>query len=144
MVGWLVPSLQTLFLPVGQQEAIRGLVDGCDQLGVDRAQGGVGDVPAPESATDDHAESVGVDLLDIGGGFDDAASNKASPLPDQLGGGEGVGEDVVVQTRDTTEPINGDGTDFTKMVSPRWTLKQVKSLTISEWSDACRHSRRTS
>ena len=78
----------------------------------------MGDITTPESAADDHAESVGVDALDIGGGFNDAASDDAGLPPGQLGGGEGVGEDVVVQTRDTTEPINRDGTEFVGNVSP--------------------------
>lgn len=112
LLGWVVIFLQALFLIFGQREAVHGLVDGRDQLGVNRGKGGVGDVPAPESAADDHAEGVGVDVPDVGGGFDDAASDEAGPLLDQLGRAESVGENVVVQTRDTTEPIDRDGTDF--------------------------------
>jgi hypothetical protein len=112
-----VPVLQNLFLGLGQREPVRGFVHGHDQLSVDRGKGGTGDVTAPESAADDHAKSVGVDVLDVGGGFDDAASDDAGLLPDQLGGGERVGEDVVVQARDTTEPINRDGADFVEKVS---------------------------
>lgn len=96
LIGWLVPILQTLLLLFGQREVVHGLVDGRDQLGVDRGEGSVGDVPTSESAADKHAESVGVDLLDVGGGFDDAASDEASSLLDQLGGAEGVGEDIVI------------------------------------------------
>ena len=128
LVGWLVPSRQTLFILFGQREAVGGLVDGGGQLGVDRAKGSVGDVPAPEGTADDHAEGVGVDLGDVGGGFDDAASDEASLLPDQLGAAEGIGEDVVIQTRDTTEPINRDGTDFTEKVSPRWVYNRSRCL----------------
>ena len=65
----------------------------------------MGDVPALESAADDHAEGVCVDVFDDGGGFDDAAGDEASLLPGQLGGGESVGEDEVVQARDTAESI---------------------------------------
>ena len=118
LVGWLVPSLQTLLILFGQREAVGGLVDGGGQLGVDRAKGSVGDVPAPEGTADDHAEGVGVDLGDVGGGFDDAASDEASLLPDQLGAAEGIGEDVVIQTRDTTEPIDRDGADFHRKGQP--------------------------
>ena len=77
------------------------------------------DIAAPESATDDHSESVKVEVLDVGGGFDDAASDEASLLPDQISGAEGVGEEIVVQARDTTEPINRDGTDFVEEVRMR-------------------------
>ena len=41
----------------------------------------MGDVPTPKRAADNHPESVRVDVLDVGGGFDDAASDEASPLP---------------------------------------------------------------
>lgn len=114
LIGRFVPGFQALLLLVGQREIVDGLVDGRDQLGVDRGKRGVGDVPAPESAADDHAEGVGIDVLDAGGGFDNAASDEASPLPDQFGRSEAVGENIVVQTGDTTEPINRDGTDFTE------------------------------
>ena len=144
LVGWLIPNLQALFLFLGQREVVHWLVDGRDQLGVDRGEGSVGDVPAPESAADEHAKSVGVDVLDAGGGFDDAASEEAGLLPGQFGAGEGVGEDVVVQTRDTAKPINRDGAGFTEKFNVRRVSKQFKLLTISEWSDACRHSSRTS
>lgn len=66
----------------------------------------MGDIPAPECATDEDAEGVGVDLLDVRRGFDDAASDEAGLLLHQFGRAEGVGEDVVVQTRDTTEPVD--------------------------------------
>ena len=62
-------------------------------------------LPAPESATGDNAESIWVDLLDGGGGFNNATGDKASLSTEQLGGGEGVDEDEVVQARDTTEAI---------------------------------------
>ena len=45
-------------------------------------------------------ESVGVDVLDVGGGFNNAASSNANFLSDQLGGTEGVGEDEVIQPGD--------------------------------------------
>ena len=82
------------------------------QLGVDRGKSRERDIPTPESVVDDHAESVVVDECDIGRGFDNTASNKTSLPPGQFGGGEGVGEDVVVQTRDTAKPVNRDSTDF--------------------------------
>ena len=66
----------------------------------------MGDFPIFESAADDHAESVRVDvILGDGGGFDDAAGDKAGLPPDQFGGSECVGEDIVVQARDTAESI---------------------------------------
>ena len=76
-------------------------------------------IAAPESATDDHSESVEVEVLDVGGRFDDAASDEAGLLPDQISGAEGVGEEIVVQARDTTEPINRDGTDFIEEIRIR-------------------------
>ena len=63
------------------------------------------DIPILESAADDDAESVRVDILDDGGGFDDGAGNKAGTLSDQICGREGVGEDEVVQARDAAEVI---------------------------------------
>ena len=66
-----------------------------------------------EGATDQHPHGVGIEATpDVGRGFDDAGSHKASLLLHQLAGGECVGEDVVVQTRDATEPIDRDRTDF--------------------------------
>jgi len=112
LIRWLVPILQALFLLGGQREVVHRSADGRDQLGVDRSKGSVGDVPPSESAVVKHAESVGVDLPDVGGGFDNAASDEASLLPGQSGGAEGEVEDVVVQARDTTEPINRAGTGF--------------------------------
>ena len=119
LVGWLIPTLQSLFLLVGQRDFFRGFVNGRGQLSVDRRKGRVGDISTPESAADDHAECIEVQILDVGRRFDNAASDNAGPLPDQLGGTEGVGEDVVVQARDTTEPINRDRTDFMEKVSAR-------------------------
>lgn len=106
MAVWLVPILQSLPLLVGQRETVGRFVDRRNQLSVDCGKGRVGDITAPESTADNHAESVGVDVPDVGRGFDDAASNKTNSLPGQLGGAEGVGEDVVIQTGDTTQPIN--------------------------------------
>ena len=83
-----------------------------------RGKGFAGDDSSLEEASDEDAESVGIEVPDVGGGLDDAASDKASPLLHQLGGGEGVGEEVVVQTRDATETINRDGTGFIAGVSP--------------------------
>ena len=70
------------------------------------------DVPTPESATDDHTKGVWIDLRDVCGGFDDAASDKTGLLALQLGGGEVVGEDEVVQTGDPAETVQRDGADF--------------------------------
>ena len=95
------------------------MVDGRDQLSVDRSQSSMSDVTTPESAADDHSKSVGVEILDIGRGFDDTAGNNAGLPLDQLGRGERVGEDVVVQTRDTTQPIKRDGADFIAKVNQR-------------------------
>ena len=75
-------------------------------MGIDRGKGGEGDVPAPESSADDDPEGVGVDVVDVSGGFDDAASDEASLPLDQLGGRETVGEDEVVQAGDTTEGVD--------------------------------------
>jgi hypothetical protein len=122
LTRWLVPALQSLFLLLGQGETVRGLVDRHGQLSVDGGEGRVRDIPSPESAADDHAECVRIDILDVGGGFDDAASDDAGLLPGQLGGTERIGEDVVVQTRDTTEPIDRDGTGFivNSQLKPRY------------------------
>jgi hypothetical protein len=133
LIGRFVPTLQSRFLVVGQREPVCGFVHGHDQLSVDRGKGGTGDITTPESATDDYAESIWVDVPDVGGGFNDAASDEAGPLPDQLGRGEGVGEDVVIQTRDTAEPINRDGADFIieKVSSGRVLNKSSYSLSLS-------------
>lgn len=94
------------------------MVDGREDLGVDGSKGGVGDVSAPESATDDDAERVGVDVPDIGRRFDDAASDEASLLRfAKVAGGEGVREDVIIQTRNTAEPIDRDSANFINNVS---------------------------
>ena len=71
--------------------------------------------PVLESPTDDHTDRVLIEVGDVGGGFDDTAGEEAGALVDQVGGGEGVGEDEVVQTGDTTESIQRDGTDFSEM-----------------------------
>ena len=86
----VVPGLQLLLLLGGQKLCDR-CIDGRDKPGVDRDEGRVGDVPAPESPTDDHTERVRVNVPD-----DDAAGNKVSSLPGQLGGGKCVCEDEVV------------------------------------------------
>ena len=65
----------------------------------------MGDVPALENVADNHTEGVCVEIPDSGGGFDDAAGDKASLPFDQLGGCEGVGEDEIIQTRDTAKRI---------------------------------------
>jgi hypothetical protein len=43
----------------------------------------VGNIAAPEGTADDHLESVEVDVLDVDGGFVDAASDNARLLPGQ-------------------------------------------------------------
>ena len=128
MSGRLVPALQSVFVLVGQRKTGRGLVNGRDQLSVDRGQGRVRDITTPESPADDHSESVGIKVLDIGRGFDDAASDNAGLPPHQLGRAEGVGEDVVVQTRDATEPIKRDRADFIQNVSQRRVLNKSSYL----------------
>ena len=95
----VLAGLQLLLLLGGQKLGDR-CIDGRDKLGVDRGEGRVGGVPAPESPTDDHTEYVRVNVPD-----DDAIGNKVSSLPGQLGGGKCVCEDEVVQTRDTAESI---------------------------------------
>ena len=77
------------------------------------------DITTPESPANNHSESVGIKVLDVGRRFDDAASDNAGLPPHQLGRRERVGEDVVVQTRDATEPIKRDRTNFVARVSPR-------------------------
>ena len=79
----------------------------------------MGDIPALESPTDDYTESVCIKSFDAGRGFYDAAGDKVGIPPGQLGRGEVVGEDEVVQTRDTAESIQGDGTSL-RNVSPKW------------------------
>jgi hypothetical protein len=106
MVFWLVLILQTLFVPFGQRETGDRCCDHLDRLGVDCAQNRERDVPALVSPTDEHPEGVAIDVLDVCGGFDDAASDKASLPLDQLGGGETVGEEEEVQTGDTTEGVD--------------------------------------
>ena len=91
------------------------MVDRHGQLGVDGGEGRVRNIPTPESTADNHAEGVIVDVLDVCGGFDDTASDYAGLLSGQLGGTEGIGEDVVVQTRDATKPIDRNRTGFTQM-----------------------------
>ena len=69
-----------------------------------------------ESATDQHPHSVGIKATsDVSRGFDDAASHKAGLLLRQPTARERVGENVVVQTRDATKPIDRDRTNFTQM-----------------------------
>ena len=66
-----------------------------------------------EGATDQHPHGVGIQATpDVGRGFDDTASDKASLLIRQPAARERVGEDVVVQTGDATKPIDRDGADF--------------------------------
>ena len=126
-----VPTLQSLFLLLGQGETGRGLVNRHDQLSVDRGEGRVGDIATPKSATDDHTEGVGVDILDICGGFDDATSDDAGLLPGQFCRTERIGEDVVVQTRDATEPIDRDGTGFVGNVRTRRVLESRSGYSLS-------------
>ena len=93
------------------------LVDRRHQLAVDRREGRAGDVPGLESPVDDHAESVGIDALGNGRGFDDAARDEARPPVGKLRRGERVGEDEVIQARDTAETIHRDGTEFVEGIS---------------------------
>ena len=96
-----------------------------DQLSIDRGEGRTGDIPALESATDDHTDGVGVEALDLGGGLDDAASDDAELPLDQFGGAETVSENVVVQARNSAKRIDRDGTDFAENVSPRRASSRV-------------------
>ena len=74
------------------------------------------DAHALESATDQHPHGVGIKTTpNVGRGFDDTASHKASLLLRQPAARECVGEDVVVQTGDATKPIDRDRTDFVQM-----------------------------
>ena len=69
-----------------------------------------------ESATDQHPHSVGIKATsDVSRGFNDTASYKAGLLIRQPAARERVGQDVVVQTRDATKPIDRDRTNFTQM-----------------------------
>ena len=61
--------------------------------------------PVLESATDDYTDCVFVEVGGVGRGFDDTAGGEAGVLVDQVCGGEGVGEDEIVQTGDTTKNI---------------------------------------
>ena len=116
---WLVPILQTLLLPLGQRETVRRYVDRRGQLNIYRGGRRTGDVPALESATDDHTDGLGVEAAYDGGGFNDAASDGADLPLDQCGGAETISENVVVQARNPAKRINRDGTDFVENASPR-------------------------
>ena len=119
LVCWHVPIRQTLFLLLSQRKIVYGYVHRSHSLGIHRSEERAGDACIFKGAADQHPHSVGIEATpNIGRRLDDAASDKASPLIRQRAAGEGVGEDVVIQTRDTSNTIKRDGTGFRAKVSP--------------------------